>query len=160
MIEESPEGFIQRWRGHAARVELFARPEGSPLLECRAGPAILQVLERTGPYRARPGAARLILNAVVDRLEPVDDGDGGGADGLEVLGLSRVRATGVVVAAEDGAVVVDCGVPLVVTPLERAAPPPRAGQRVQFESLPPIHAFLVPEEGARRRRDESPDEVL
>lgn len=71
MIEDSVDAFVTRWRGHAAEVELFPRHEGSPLFECRAGTAVLQLFERTGPYLWRPGAGRVIIHPVTDHLEVV-----------------------------------------------------------------------------------------
>lgn len=78
MLEDSVDSFVARWRRYAADVELFPRHEGSPLLECRAGTALLQLFERTGPYLWRPGAARVIIHPVADTIEvltepPVED---------------------------------------------------------------------------------------
>jgi hypothetical protein len=156
MIEESPESFIQRWRRYAATVELFARTEGSPLIECRFGPAIVQLLERTGPYKAHTGPAQVIVNAMVERLEPA----AGHARSVETLGLSRIRASGEVVAVEPDAVVVECGAPLVVSLLDTAAPAPVPGSFVSFEAVPPLHGFLVTEQRGRGRVEESPDEAM
>jgi hypothetical protein len=57
---------------------------------------------------------------------------------------------------------VDCGVPLVVSLLDRAAEAPAEGEAVRFESVGPIHGFVVPDDSRRsaRRRDESPDEAM
>lgn len=157
MIEESPESFIQRWRRYAAPVELFARTEGSPLMECRFGPAIVQLLERTGPYKAHTGPAQVIVNAMVERLEPAE---GEEVRGVEPLGLSRIRVRGEVVAVEPDGVVVDCAAPLVVSLLDPSAPAPAVGSFVSFEALPPLHGFLVTEQRGRGRVEESPDEAM
>lgn len=69
MLEDSVDSFVARWRRYAADVELFPRHEGSPLLECRAGTALVQLFERTGPYLWRPGAARVIIHPIADTLE-------------------------------------------------------------------------------------------
>lgn len=69
MLEDSVDSFVARWRRYAADVELFPRHEGSPLLECRAGTALLQLFERTGPYLWRPGAARVIIHPVADTID-------------------------------------------------------------------------------------------
>jgi hypothetical protein len=83
MIEDSVDAFVTRWRGHAAEVELFPRHEGSPLLECRAGAALLQLFERTGPYLWRPGPGRVIIHPVTEALEVIAEdaapARGGGA---------------------------------------------------------------------------------
>lgn len=157
MIEDSPDAFIQRWRAHAAEVQLFARTEGSPLLECMAGGAIVQLLERTGPYQAGPGRRRVILNAMVERLEPSSEG----ASGLEVDGLGDLRGRGRVVDRDGALAVVDCGVPVVVAVLGDAGELPATGERVAFEVLPPVHGFVVPDPSSRRRLvPESPDDAM
>ncbi|MFO7545037.1 MAG: hypothetical protein R6W77_06035 [Trueperaceae bacterium] len=83
MIEDSVDAFVTRWRGHAAEVELFPRHEGSPLLECRAGTALLQLFERTGPYLWRPGPGRVIIHPITEALEVIAED---GADGHHVWG--------------------------------------------------------------------------
>lgn len=141
MIEDSTEGFVQRWRKYAAVARAFAHTEGSPLLECEIGGVIVQTLERTGPYLVRPGEARFIVNPMVERLEPA----GTDERSLEVSGLGRLRGRGEVLAAEEDMVVLDCGAPLVIAVLDREAVPPAVGSFAAFEALPPVHAFLVPE---------------
>ena len=139
-VEESVEGFVARWRAHAADAELFARPEGVPLIECRVGGAVVQVFERTGPYLSRPGPAKLIVNPTARELRPAEAGE---APRLEPLGLSRLAAVGRVVEREGQVVVIDAGAPLVVAV---DAPVPGwvvADTRVAFESEAPVHGFVV-----------------
>ena len=81
MIEDSVDAFVTRWRGHAADVELFPRHEGSPLLECRAGTALLQLFERTGPYLWRPGPGRVIIHPVTETLELTSEDGAHAQDG-------------------------------------------------------------------------------
>src|SRR5690606_2063282 len=97
MVEESPESFINRWRHRAAEVELFAHTEGSPMLECRAGNAIMQLFERTGPYASRPGPAHVIVNPVVESLDVLDDEQPAEPHHVETVGVSRLKATGRVI---------------------------------------------------------------
>lgn len=157
MIEDSPDAFIQRWRGHAAEVQIFARTEGSPLLECMAGGAIVQLLDRTGPYVAGPGRRRVILNAMVERLEPAADA----GPALEVDGLGALRGRGRVVERDGALAVVDCGVPVVVALLGDGNEAPATGDQVAFEVLPPVHGFVVPDPASRRRlMPESPDDAM
>ncbi|MEJ2666045.1 MAG: hypothetical protein P8Z81_02915 [Deinococcales bacterium] len=158
MIEESPEGFIQRWREYAADVQLFPRTEGSPLLECLAAGAILQLLDRTGPYLAGSGRQRVILNPMVERLSPNPDQ----LTSLEVSGLGALKAAGRVIAGEGRMSVVDCGVPLVVAVVGEDGERFDAGGYVQFEVLPPVHGFVIRDETRSKRRDaaENTDEAM
>lgn len=131
---------MTRWRTYAADAYVFPHLEGTPLLEVRAGGAILQVLERTGPYGSAPGRARVILNPTVRRLEP-----GGEAEpGLATAGIGALAACGPVLLREGNMVVVDAGVPLVVGVEEPLPDDLAIGDRVRFESRPPIHGFVVP----------------
>jgi hypothetical protein len=145
MFEESPDGFVSRWRSYAASVRVFSRTEGLPMLEFEAAGAILQVLERTGPYLAPPGNARMIINPTAESL----DVRPGGHKSLESIGLGRARAIGVLTLREDPFLVVDAGVPLVVSvscDLPEDAVP---GAWVSFEAVPPIHGFVLREPTAR-----------
>lgn len=158
MIEESPEGFIQRWREYAADVQLFPRTEGSPLLECLAAGAIVQLLDRTGPYLASSGHRRVILNPMVEQLLPNPQQ----ATSLEVSGLGALKGAGRVIAGEGRMSVVDCGVPLVIAVMGEDGERYDAGRYVQFEVLPPVHGFVIAEEARLPRRDvaENTDEAM
>jgi len=158
MIEDSPEVFVQRWRAFAAEVQLFARTEGSPLLECMVDGVILQLLDRTGPYVAPPGRHRVILNPMVERLIGAD----GEGKGLEVTGLGQLRGSGRVILGEGRVTVVDCGVPMVIGVLDDGAAPFEEGRFVRFEGLPPVHGFLVPQTSGTQRRDahDSTDDAM
>ncbi len=158
MIEDSPEAFVQRWRKFATTGRLFAHTEGSPLLECQVGNVIIQTLERTGPYLSRPGPARLILNAMVERLELSAEA----TKELEVTGLGRLRGRGEVSVLDDDMVVLDCGVPLIIGVLARDADMPALGTYASFVALPPVHLFLLQDDAqaARRRALEGSDESM
>lgn len=149
MVEESPEAFISRWRQYAVEVEMFAHTEGSPLLECRVGGAVLQLFERTGPYLAHPGPNLVIVNPTIGSggaLEPLTDA--GARPQLESSGLGKLTAVGRVLKVERGVAVVDAGVPLVVD--LSGWPGPTAGvgslevdDLVRIVSDGPIHGFVV-----------------
>jgi hypothetical protein len=158
MIEDSPEGFIHRWRSFAAEVRLFARTEGSPLLECMADGVILQLLDRSGPYASGPGLRHVILNPMVERLTAAEEE----TPALEVTGLGQLRGTGRVIGGEGEFTVVDCGVPLVVAVMDEAAERFEEGRYVSFEGLPPVHGFVVPESSRSQRREaaESTDDAM
>lgn len=160
MIEDSPESFISRWRKHAASVELYPRNEGSPLLEARAGDALVQLFERTGPYLGKPGAAQVIIHPVTDSVQRVSDP--GTAPGIEVTGVSRFEVRGRVVSVDGRIAVVDAGVPLVVAVLQPPEQPLEPGEMVRFTNQPPAHAFVVVDDrrGLSRGRDEHSDDTI
>lgn len=154
-VEESPEAFVERWRSHAVDALLFPRPEGVPLVECQVGGTVIQVFDRTGPYLSRPGPARLIVNPTAHALVPAGPAD---LPRLEPVGLSRLAAVGTVSRREGQVVVVDAGVPLVVTVSEPLPEGIAVGALVAFESEAPVHGFVVA--GARyavHRRDGAED---
>lgn len=146
MFEESPDAFISRWRKHAASVRIFSRTEGLPLLEAETAGAILQMLERTGPYLAPPGPAKMIINPTAQRLEMRD---GGGSDAerqkVEIPGIGRLRVCGIIAFRDDPFVVVDAGAPLVVGVIEPLPTEAVAGALVAFDAVPPIHGFVLKE---------------
>lgn len=148
MIEESLEGFMSRWRAHAATVELFPHTEGCPLLECRAGEALIQLFERTGPYLAHPGPAKVIVHPITDELilqEP-----GATLSKLEVLSVSRVSASGAVIDRDGPVLVVEAaGVPLVVAALHLPEGEISVGSYVTFTSQAPVHGFVISSERPR-----------
>lgn len=151
MVEESPESFISKWRRHAAQVELFAHTEGSPMLECRVGDVIMQLFERTGPYQSRPGAALVIINPVIEELHVLPEAPP--VPLVESLGVSRVRVRGIIVERDGRTLVVQAGLPLVVSSLERLPDEARAGAGVSITSIAPVHAFVVADHVATSGRD-------
>lgn len=156
MLEDSPEGFASRWARYAAEVELFPRTEGSPLLECKAGSAMLQLFERTGPYLSRPGARRVIIHPLADAVERLAVG---AEPALVANGISSLQAQGTVLAVEGEFVVLDAGVPLVVG-LRGGLPDGLAvGESVRCDCPAPVHGFVVsagavPRGEAKRERHE------
>jgi hypothetical protein len=147
VIEDSVEGFVVRWRSHAVRATAFARAEGSPLLELGVGDAVLQTLERTGPYLAPTGPVRVVLHAMTLGFESAAQGE----RRLEGAGLGRLELAGTVVERDGSLVVVDAGYPVVVGLDDPAgeAVPPGVGAWVSCISLAPVHAFVLPPERTR-----------
>lgn len=140
MFEESVESFITQWRPYAADAALFAHTEGSPLLECCAAGAIFGVFERTGPYTAHSGPAKLILHLMAEQVEPLEEPE----RRLEVVGPSRLKVTGLVVLRQGQMLVVDAGVPLVVGSFGALSDTLAAGDWVTVKGLAPVHGFVVP----------------
>ncbi|HZW99022.1 MAG TPA: hypothetical protein VFF10_03105 [Trueperaceae bacterium] len=155
--EDSPEAFVNRWRRLAADAEIFARPEGVPLIECRVAGAVIQVFERTGPYLSRPGPNRLIVNPTVETLSLADHG---APHRFESLGLSRVAVTGTVLEVEGLAVAVDAGAPLIVTSRGPLPPGTVPGAIVSFESDAPVHGFVVVSDRPSHHRRETVDDSI
>lgn len=155
MIEEGPDAFMKRWREYASDAVLFARPEGSPLLEAELGGTVLQLFERTNPYLASPGAARLLVNPTATLIEVAEELAGEDeAPELIVPARGAVSGRGRVVEAEGRIVVVDAGTPIVLACED--VPPEGAttiGAWVRFEAAPPIHGFVV-SAGVRARPTE------
>ncbi len=156
-LEDSAESFVARWRGRAATAEAFARPEGVPLIECDVAGAVIQVFERTGPYLARPGPVRLIVNPSVEEVTLAPDD---ATCALESRGLSQVAATGRVVEVDGRTVVVDVGVPLVVSARGPLPPGLEPGHVVTFESDAPVHGFVLPPERTAHARREGVDDSI
>lgn len=140
MLEESIENFMLQWKPYATSVQLFSHVEGSPLLECKVADTILQVFERTGPYESLPGKAQLIIHPVTEKLELMSAGQ----KKLEVIGTSRLRACGLVLVIENNMLVLDAGVPLVVGVFGGVPDEVALGDWLEFESLAPVHGFVVP----------------
>lgn len=145
MIEDSVESFIARFKPYAAPVTIFSHTEGSPLLECLFVKTIIQVFERTGPYVSRVGKVRMIVNPNTERLLLSDVTQ----KQVLVVGTSRLQVNGLVLDRDDDVVIVDVGQPLVVGVLGEVAEPVTAGDWVSFESVAPVHGFIVPDAHVR-----------
>lgn len=143
VLENSVAEFVERWREHAANALLYPQPEGSPLLEARLGGRVVYLLDRTGPYTARPGEARVIVHPVAETLAATDETE----DRLTVTGVSRLEAVGSVLEVARSVVVVLARVPLVVGVFDESWRRLRAGDRVGVQSLAPVHGFYL---GPRR----------
>ena len=143
MLEDSVEGFIATWRPYATVADFFSTTEGSPLLECRVAGVIFHVFERTGPYTAPVGRGEVIIHPVAESVSHVDDS----GPAIEVAGISCLKARGRVVYRDDRMLVVDVGVPLVVGVLKGTGEDLAVGDCAAFESLAPVHGFLLPRAG-------------
>ena len=158
MFEDSVEGFIARWRGHATDAVAFARAEGSPLLEDAVGDVVVQLLERTGPYEAPTGPVRVLLHAIAtDWMRP-----DAARPSCDAIGPSRLRLVGRVIEVDAPLVVVDAGVPIVLglDPATGAAAPwPEVGDWLGCDTLAPAHGFVL-RGRATRAPATSPDDQV
>jgi hypothetical protein len=141
MLETSVEDFVSRYREDAAEGELYPQPEGSPLMEFVSGGRALYLFDRTGPYTARPGPARVIVHATMSAFERLEVG----AAKLSLVGVSGAQGVGQVTRLVSAyTVVVSARLPLVLSSFERL-PELKVGDWLSFETQPPLHGFLVTE---------------
>lgn len=140
-LETSEREFAGRFEEFAASGVLYPQREGSPLLEFASGGRVLYLFDRSGPYAAVPGEARVVVHGVLDpaftRLLPEP-----AAQVLTVLGVSGVEGQGKVLAVRGAAVIVQARMPLVLGSFE-ALPGVRPGDWLAFRTLPPLHGFLI-----------------
>jgi hypothetical protein len=147
-MEESVEGFIAQFKPYAATVEVLSKTEGSPLLEIVVVQKVLHLLERTAPYGSKPGKAQIILNPMTNTLEKSPEN----IKTITVPGVSKMHVQGVVLEFYAQTAIVDAGVPLVVTLLEDIPHDIALGDYIQFDSLRPVHGFVLQKEEQRSYR--------
>ncbi len=148
LLESSPAEFAQTYAPYGAQGVLLPRPEGSFLLEFVCGELVLYLFDRCGPYLGT-GPARAVIHGLADLsqtglMEPQPE------PWAEAVGRSGLRGVGQVVAQTWRATVLDVGLPIV---LSRPARPPypagawaleaEVGDWLHFETLPPLHGYLV-----------------
>lgn len=146
-LESSELEFMSRYGAFAAEGQLYPQREGSPLLEFASGGRVLYLFDRCGPYRGRPGPARVVVHGVLDRR-------GGGPrvlppgeaerprEALTVVGVSEVEGVGELLAVSRRVWVVRARLPLVLGTFEDL-PGAEVGGWVSFRTLPPLHGFLL-----------------
>ncbi len=145
MVEDGMDSLVARFAAHAATVEVSARVEGSPLLECVTDDLILHVFERTGPSLAPRGPARVIVQPETASLTRLEPGPEAPERRIEVVALSVVHVQGIVTVRDDPFVVVDAGIHLVVS-VDEVPDGVRVGDAVRFQSRAPLHGFVLPPE--------------
>ena len=140
---------MARYGEYAASGLLYPQPEGSPLLEFAAGGRVLYLFDRCGPYAATPGAARVLVNGLLD-LEATEvlGPEGEEAAGpppretLNLVGTSAAEGCGQIEQVLGRSWVVRARVPLVLSAYA-ALPPAQPGDWVRFRTLPPLHGFVM-----------------
>ena len=154
-MEDSIESFIAQFKSYAVTVDLLPKIEGSPLLECVVGQKVIHLLERTGPYLSRPGKTQIIVNPSIEILLISESTK----KFFQVTALSCIKAQGLVLDHSQNTLIVDVGIPLVVSLLNNNQIA-HLGSYISFESVPPIHGFIVPKEERRiYRRGETDNEI-
>lgn len=139
VLENSVAEFIERWKHHTTRVTLYPQLEGSPLLEIAVGGRVLYLLDRVGPYAAKPGETTMIVNPMAETVFSVDLTEAS----LTITGISAIEAVGQVLEVSRDFVVIQARLPLVVGVLDQSWKEISVGQMVSFVSLEPIHGFLT-----------------
>lgn len=140
-LESSERDFAARFAPYAAHGLIYPQPEGSPLLEFVAGGRVLYLFDRSGPYAAQPGPARVVVHGVlqpgsVERASPER------GETLSVQGVSALEGCGQITHVLGRAWVVRARLPLVLAAFEEL-PEVSAGQWVTFRTLAPLHGFIV-----------------
>ena len=138
MIEDSPEQFVREWGSYAGQVEIFPHPDNTPLIEVRlATGKVVHLFDRSGPYTMQPGHSEVLINPMITAFTlsdeaPIVHEQHPGA--LTAVGeVDRVAGRTFGLRAGD--------VSLAVSVL--GAELPAVGQRIRFESVPGVHAFVV-----------------
>ena len=146
-LESSELEFASRYEAFAAQGQLYPQREGSPLLEFASGGRVLYLFDRSGPYRGRPGPARVVVHGVLDHagggprvLTP--DEAARARETLAVVGVSEVEGVGELLAVSRRVWVVRARLPLVLGAFEDL-PRAEVGGWVAFRTLPPLHGFLL-----------------
>ncbi|NTY01043.1 hypothetical protein [Deinococcus sp. JMULE3] len=144
-LETSEREFAARFAEFAAEGTLYPSREGSPLLEFGVAGRVLYLFDRSGPYAAQPGAARVVVHGVLEDagagLRVLDDA-GSRREVLQSVGVSAVEGCGVVLAAQRQVVVVRARLPLVLGAFG-PFPEVQPGDWVSFRTAPPLHGFVL-----------------
>ena len=139
VLENSIEEFIERFRTDAAQGILYPQPEGSVLLEFVAGGQVMYLFDRTGPYIAKPGPARVIVHPVISNLSHAEQQE----EMLTVSQISALEGVGKITRTEKGFVIVQAKIPLVCGMLDHELQGFKTGDWVSFSTLPPTHGFYL-----------------
>lgn len=142
-LESSEREFAARYAEYAAHGLIYPQPEGSPLLEFLAGGRVLYLFDRSGPYAAQPGAARVVVHGVLEPGSVQVQPDGEQQETLSVQGVSALEGCGQITQVVGRAWVVQARLPLVLATFSEL-PPLTVGQWITFRTLPPLHGFTVP----------------
>lgn len=138
---------MERFAEFAASGTLYAQVEGSPLLEFASGGRVLYLFDRCGPYAAPPGPARVVVHGILDELTLLSNNHER-SEALSVQGVSGVEGRGRVLAVERSTWVVHARLPLVLASFT-GGPEMQVGDWVSFRTVPPMHGFVMEQNGAR-----------
>jgi hypothetical protein len=154
MIEESLESFVVQYKPYAVTADLLAKTEGSPLVECIIAKKVVHFMERTSPYLSTPGKHNVIINGIINALNPTEQKH----KSFNSPSLSKVQATGLVLEHHGNNLVVDVGMTLVLSSFEGFSEI-ALGDWISFESLAPLHGFVLTK-SAEQRNYRRPEEDI
>lgn len=140
LLENSIEEFVERFREHAALGHLYPQTEGSVLLEFSCAGQVIYLFDRTGPY-LRPFGDQVPV--IVHPLLASWDFSPEQVASLATPRISAIHGVGQVSHLYRGFVVVNSLFPLVFGILEDQMPKLAVGDWIRFESLAPVHGFVV-----------------
>ena len=138
VLEHSVAEFIERFKHHAARVNLYPQIEASPLLEVKVANRVIYLFDRTGPYTAKPGEALVIVNPTAETVFKTD-----AEESLTINGISSIEGVGRVLETQQGYVIVQARAPMVVGVFDDSWKGLNIGDQVGFSSLDPVHGFYL-----------------
>lgn len=140
MIEDSIENFILNYKTYATEIKILSKLEGSPLLEAYVADTVIHLFERTGPYLAKVGLARAIINPSAKEYQSNPEK----LRELNVLAISQIEAKGLVLERDERSIILDAGIPLVFSCLSEAPDSVIAGEWISIVSHVALHGFLLP----------------
>lgn len=158
MLDDTPQAVLSSLKPYRLNAHVFARPEGSTLLEVLIDGRVLYGFERTNPYDASPGMHEMVINvagesvtaraATAEPHEKVWQSHEGG----------RFSAEGPIVHVENDYAVADVGWPLVIFPLQNQALKPDAW--VSVDSPWPVHMFVRRSDASGTQTNEPIDDAV
>lgn len=141
-LENSEQEFLERYAPYAVAGTLSPQVEGSPLMEFSAAGRVLYLFDRTGPYTASAGQARVVVHGLLDLEGTAVLPTAPDSAQLTSLGVSAVEGSGQVLLVSRRTWVVQSRLTLVLSSMT-GLPAVNVGQWISFRTLPPLHGFLT-----------------
>jgi hypothetical protein len=139
VLEHSVSEFIEHFKAHASRVQVYPQTEASPLLEVKLGGKVVYLFDRVGPYLATTGEALMIVNPMVQGVLPSQTQEAE----LRTVGVSKLEGVGKVLAVLNHHIVLEATAKLVLGVLDESWRGVKVGDWLEFSSLEPVHGFFV-----------------
>jgi hypothetical protein len=139
VLEHSVSEFVEHFKAHASRVQVYPQTEASPLLEVKVGGKVVYLLDRVGPYVAGNGEALMIVNPMVQGVQPSKTQEAS----LQTVGISKLEGVGQVLAVVPNHIVLETTAKLVLGILDESWRGVQVGDWLEFSSLEPVHGFFV-----------------
>ncbi len=157
MLDDTPQAVLANFKANGVQAHVFARPEGSALLELLIDGQVLYAFERTNPYDATPGKHDVVLNVQADYVDVASEDQTHEAPTWQSHEHGRFTAHGEVVQVGDEYAVLNVGWPLVVFPTQGREF--REGERWHVDSPWPVHAFVRRSDTGNRAQEPIDDAV-